>query len=343
METALQVECSATVSDRDATLRWFLRRYGRGCMAYSTLQPGLDYFLHERLGYLAYLRLRHPIFAPRGLHVVIGDPVAAVADYEALLDAYLESPGAAATAFIEIGPNFATLLSRRGYPVNEVGIEWEIDLDEFDDELRGGQYSHLRRWRNKASKTGVEVAEGKISTLNREEVSALNRDWLQRKGGEELVGLVRPFVQENEPDVRYFWATKQGRLLSFAVFDPMYRDGQIIGYLHNLSRTVHDAPHGTSDLIVLEAIRRFRAEGREILSLGLSPLAGVEDAHYRHRTLVNKLFRFMYRNCSFIYPFEGNFFHKEKYRGRSIKTYIASMPAFSVYRVLGVCKALRMF
>jgi phosphatidylglycerol lysyltransferase len=333
----------AAADSREALLVPYLRQHGRGCMAYSTLQPGLQYFIHERLGYLAYLRLRHPLFAPRGLHVVLGDPIAAVADHEALLDAYLQSPGAAATVFLEIGEAFAAILSRRGFPVNEMGVEWEIDLSGFDSELRGPSYSHLRRWRNKARKEGVEVVEGRISQLDRDELMALNREWLARKGGHEFIGLNRPLTLEDEDDVRYFWATREGRLLSLAIFDPMYRDGEVIGYLHNLSRIVGDAPHGTNDLIVLKALGRFQAEGRELLSLGLSPFALLGDGRYPHKPYLSGLFRFMFRHCPFIYPFEGNFFHKDKYRGRHFKVYLASIPGLSLYRVLGVFKALQVF
>lgn len=333
----------AVVDSPSAVLTRYLHQHGRGCMAYSTLQPGLQHFIHERLGYLAYLPLRHPLLAPGRLHVVLGDPIAAVADYEALLDAYLQSPGAAATVFLEISEDFAEVLSRRGFPVNQMGVEWEIDLPGFDSELRGQAYSHLRRWRNKARKEGLEVVEGRISELDRDELMALSQEWLERKGGHEFVGLNRPLTVQDEDGVRCFWATRDGRLLSLAVFDPMYRDGEVIGYLHNLSRIVSDAPHGTNDLIVLEAIKRFQSEGRELLSLGLSPFALVEDGRYPHKPYLSKLFRFMFRRCPFIYPFQGNFFHKDKYRGRHSKVYLSSVPNLSLYRVLGVFKALQVF
>jgi phosphatidylglycerol lysyltransferase len=341
--TELVLDPASRAGERTETLRSFLEQHGRGCMAYSTLQPGLEYFVHEQLGYLAYLPLWHPLFAPRRLHVVIGNPIARASDYDALLEAYLVSPGAAATVFLEITSEFAEVLSRRGLPVNEVGVEWELDLASFDSELRGSRYSHLRHWRNKARKEGVLAVEGRLSELDANELMSLNRDWLERKGGHEFVGLNRPLTLEDEEDVRYFWAMRDGRLLSLAIFDPMYRDGRIIGYLHNLSRTLHDAPHGTTDLIVLEAIRRFQAEGLEVLSLGLSPLAMLRDEQYRHSRSVKALLGLIFRHGSCIYPFEGNFFHKEKYRGRHFKVYLSSLPGLNLYRVLGVFKALHVF
>lgn len=324
-------------------LQRYLRQHGRSCMAYSTLQPGLDYFVHERLGYLAYLSFRHWLFAPRGLRVVLGDPVAAVDDYAALLDSYLLAGGAAATVFVEIGDEFACLLNSRGFAVNELGLEWDIDLAGFDLALPGQPFSHLRRWRNKARNEMVEVVEGQICALDHNELHTLNTQWLKKKGGQEFIGLTRPFTPQTEPDVRYFWATQRGRLLSLAVFDPIYRNGHVIGYLHNHSRTISDAPHGTTDLIVLHALAVFRREGRERLSLGLSPFALLHDGRFCGSKTLLKLFRFMFRHCSFIYPFKGNLFHKEKYRGQPVKVYLSSIPALNIYRVLGVFKALRLF
>ena len=322
-------------------LRPFLVRHGSGAMAYSTLQPGAVQFIHDQLGYLAYIPIRHPLYAPRGMNVVIGDPIAAKVDFAPLLDAYLASTDTAFTAFLDIGRDFADVLSARGYPVNEFGVNSVIDLAGFDLDLRGKQYSHLRRWRNKARSEGVEVHEGRLSEQGSEELSELNREWLARKGGHDLAGLTRPLILEDETDVRYFLARRNGRLLALAVFDPLYRDGRVIGYLHNASRAIKEAPNGTNDAIVLHVLGRFKAEGKETLTLGLSPLALKNGEAYPYNPRVAWAFDFIYRRCSFIYPCQGNFFHKEKYCGRQDASFIAGVPTLRLYHLLGILKALR--
>lgn len=330
----------AAATPQDSLLWRFLTRHGSSAMAYSSLQPGAAHFVHEQLGYLAYIPVRHPLFAPRGMNVVIGDPVAAKADFEALLHAYTAESDAAVTVFLDIGRDFADVASALGYPVNEFGVNWKIDLAGFDSELRGKHYSHLRRWRNKARNEDVEVHEGRLSELDGAELRELNREWLSRKGGKDLAGLVRPLILEDEKDVRYFWARRQGRLLALAVFDPMYRDGRVIGYLHNASRALKDAPNGSNDAIVLQAISQFKAEGKEILSLGLSPLALKNGEPYAHSSALAWAFGFIYRRCSFIYPCQGNFFHKEKYCGQQQPSFIAGTPTLNLYHLLGILKAL---
>ncbi len=63
----------------------YLKQHGGRCMSYSTLQPGMEYFIDEDRGYLAYHTIRHPVLAPFGRRIVLGDPVAAVSDYASIL------------------------------------------------------------------------------------------------------------------------------------------------------------------------------------------------------------------------------------------------------------------
>lgn len=323
----------------------FLHRFGSQPIAYSVVQPGLEYFIDDELGFLGYIAIKDRIFAPRGLHMVIGNPICAPENYGELLDRYLAVARAdvATCAFVEINSEFAGVLHERGLPVNELGVEWELDLTNFDPQLPGKGYQNLRRWRNKAQAEGVQVQEGRMYELlerHADELTELNDEWLKRKGGTEFIGLTRPMETAEHPYVRYFWATQKGRLTALAVFDPMFENNQIIGYYHNLCRVLQSAPHGTNDLIVLEAMRRFQAEGKRMVSLGMSPFAEITNEEYGHfNPRVAGMFRFMYNHCQFVYPFRGNHFHKRHYRGTPHRSYMASVPELNIYRVLGVFRA----
>lgn len=328
-------------------LRSFLRTHGRSTLARSTLQADAEQFEVAGRGYVAYMPLRRGLLAPRGLRVVLGEPVCAVEDYDAVLDAFVEDSGSRTVAFLDFNHDFAQVLARRGHIVNEMGVEWDIDPRTFDPTLPGKEFAHLRRWRNKARKSGVRVVEGRMSTLLAErgdELMALNEQWLSTKGGREMVGLTRPMVLHDEPDVRYLWALgADDELVGLTVLDPVYRDGALIGYMHNLARTAPHAVHGTNDLMVLEALARLRDDGCELLSLGLSPFAALTDGEFRHRRSVARLFHFLHERCQFIYPFKGNLFHKERYRGRPRTVYMAALPDLHVLQIPGFMKALGIF
>lgn len=330
-----------TYSPAFKDIDFFLRQYGVGSMAFSSLQPELKYFIHKDYGYMAFLYLKDMVWAPKGFNVILGDPICNVENFDLLLDAYLEEVGKENTAFVHLSHTIAAKLVKRGVNVNQMGVEHLIDLPSFDVKLPGSQFSHIRRWRNKSKKEGVIVKELPFDSISPAQFQAVNENWLSRKGGSEYIGLTRPLRVEDKKDVRYFWAFKEDRLIGFAFFDPMYRDGKIYGYIHNIARLDDTCPNGTNDLIILTALEKLKEEGLDVLSLGLSPLAGIEDKDLPCHKGISKILQFMFKKCEFVYPFQGNFFHKEKYRSRKEQTYLAILPNSNLYRLMGVFRTLK--
>jgi len=320
---------------------YFLRQYGVGSMAFSSLQPELKYFIHKEYGYMAFLYLKDWIWAPKGFNVILGDPLCQPENFDALLDAYLEKVGNENTAFVHLSEPIAQKLAERGVNVNQMGVEHLIDISSFDTSLPGGQFTHIRRWRNKARKDGVVVKELGFDEIDPEAFQKVNQNWLSRKGGSEYIGLTRPLRIEDKQDVRYFWAFQDDQLIGFAFFDPMYRHGDVYGYIHNIARLNDACPNGTNDLIILEALQTFKDEGRQVLSLGLSPLAGIEDDKLPCHRGISRILKFMFKHCEFVYPFQGNFFHKEKYRSKKQQTYLAILPNSNLYKLMGVFRTLK--
>jgi phosphatidylglycerol lysyltransferase len=330
-----------TYSPAFKDLDFFLRQYGTSSMAFSSLQPELKYFIDKKLGYMAFLYLKDWAWAPKGFNVILGDPICKKEDFDELLDKYLEEVGSENTAFVHLSEEIASKLSNRGVRVNQMGIEHLIDLTSFDVSLPGSHFSHVRRWRNKARKEGVIIKELDFDEVNPSEFQAVNDNWLSRKGGSEYIGLTRPLRVEDKKDVRYFWAFKDERLVGFAFFDPMYRNGEIYGYIHNIARLDDTCPNGTNDLIILTALEKMKEENLEVLSLGLSPLAGIEDENLPCHGVISRILKFMFKHCEFVYPFQGNFFHKEKYRSGKEQTYLAILPDSNLYRLMGVFRTLK--
>jgi hypothetical protein len=62
-----------------ALLSPFLKQHGREALAYATLQAGMEYFVTDA-GYIAYITVRHPVFARQPKKIPLSDPICAVAD-----------------------------------------------------------------------------------------------------------------------------------------------------------------------------------------------------------------------------------------------------------------------
>ncbi|WP_291328333.1 DUF2156 domain-containing protein [Desulfovibrio sp. UCD-KL4C] len=287
-------------------------------MSYSTLQRGMNYAICDSIGYIAWVNIKN-LFSPTNHAVILTNPVAPPSLQGLFVDS-LQKIFKKMT-LIQIDEQLAETLYGFGYKIYQLGIESELDIKSFS--LEGRSKASLRRWRNKSLKAGVEIEEQKLSAINKKEINDLCQDWLQHKGGKELSFLTRPLPDKDEIDGRFFWARQHGKLIGVAGFDPIYSEGDIIGYYHNFDRISSDAVNGTSAMTVLAAVEKFRRENKNILSLGLSPLAGLQTGYDLNKPL-EKISKFIFKHGEKLYPFKGNAQHKAKYSGKTKRVFVAS-------------------
>lgn len=336
-----QTEYTQSLHEKQQKLDIYLKQYGQCCVAYSGLQSGLEYYVKEEVGYIAYLSFQHWLFAWKGRKIVLANPVCADNDLLMLTQCFLNDYEH--VIFLQTDEKMAVVLNKLGYELNEFGIETELPMPNFS--LAGKHRSKLRQWRNKCEKSAVTVTEGKRSTVNQQEVNTLSKQWIKRKGGHEYTFLTRPFYLVDEPDVRYFEAHRDGVLIGFAVFDPIYKNGKVIAYYHNVDRISANAPHGTGVYIILQAMQLIQQEdkGVDYISLGMSPLYKVHDKKYRHNKWTSDALWFAFHKLNFLYPFKGNASHKKKFHGRQKKVYICSTQGNTLKELFATMKALKLF
>lgn len=287
-------------------LRKYLIKHGSHSSAYSSLQKGLDHFIIDGTGYIPY--------APSsGITFALSNPLCAVEDYPRLVGSFMKK--FPRSAFLHVTPEAASALSAMGFYVNEMGVETELNLGSYN--YKGRAKESMRRMIRRAGESGVRVLEVRGDSGLNGELGEVTREWLttKRVRDREFWFLVRRAVYGDEPDVRKFIAIKDGRVAGFIFFDPMYRSGRVYGYLAGSLRTRPTSHGGTLALIMSRAIEVFKAEGVEVLSLGLSPFFEVEDSSYRHSFFMKHVFRFLYERGGGIYPFKGLSFFKSRYAG----------------------------
>ena len=312
----------------------YLLQYGNTCMAYSTLQQGLEYLLVEGTGYVAYASVNR--WLRPSVKVALGDPIAPCASWSHVAHAFLETCRPA--VFVQVHQPFAAFLSTSEHlKVNQMGIETDLAIPSFD--LRGKARAQVRHWLNVARNAGISVEEKPLATVASSDFIRLNRQWIQGRGRKELALLARPLVFHDGSQVRCFVATRAGRILAFATFDPLFADGRTLGFYHNHDRYELDCPHGTTALITLTALEQFRREGCRVLCLGMSPCGGLAKAAFDHNPLTAWLLRFMFRHCNFIYNFQGGFFHKSRYAGNVSPVYFAGTRGTTLGDILAVMQA----
>jgi lysylphosphatidylglycerol synthetase-like protein (DUF2156 family) len=295
-----------------------LRKYGNFALAYSaTFQPGLDYFEGEE-GFLAYKQVGSTAF-------VLANPLAPIGACEDLIRSFVSERSD--VCFWQASRQVAKILEKIGFCVNEMGTETRIELGGYD--FDGPRKRNFRRALNRPACRSYTIEERPVTSLDREELRTVSERWRQTRGvkNREMTFLTRPAILDDEVDVRKFFTfDPKGSLQAFAFFDPIYKGGEVVGYLCSAKRRLPEADTLVGYAMLHRAIRTFQDEGKVFLSLGLSPLCGIEDKELSNNRLVSLGFRAVYRSRLFnqlIYPLQGFAAHKGAFCGSAEQTYCA--------------------
>ena len=181
---------------------------------------------------------------------------------------------------------------------------------------------------NHAAKAGVTVSEYRpLEKRDPEIEQAFDRvtdEWLGQKKSSLLSFTMGTAGLEKPMDKRYFYARdKDNQIVAFIVFVPFLGKD---GYMADVTRHGNGAPGGVMETIIYEAFQVFKNEGIHYGSLGVAPLAGLDD---EKAELVEKLLRFVYDHLNECYGFKDLYRAKEKYSPTEwIPAYYIYLPKF---------------
>jgi lysylphosphatidylglycerol synthetase-like protein (DUF2156 family) len=314
----------------------YLQQHGREGIAYATLQAGMEYFI-TRKGYVAYTRVRHPVFARRAKRIVFSDPICAPADLADLIGRFLTRDPRA--AFGVISEECAAVLRAMGFKVNCLGYEPLIPIQTYNTKGNWKELDLIKRARNETRREGLTIQEEDGDSLRRrgEELRALSAKWVASKkiNDREIWLYARRPVFDHEEGVRKFVAYDQEqRVAGFAFYDPMYRGGEVFGYSANIVRCDEARFGRLATALHMEAMDAFKPEGKEVLNLLLAPFVKLDCGRFNEDWGARLFFTLSARFGNSIYNFNGLSFHKSKYRGIERPLYFASnslMPSGDIY------------
>ncbi|MEM9940707.1 MAG: phosphatidylglycerol lysyltransferase domain-containing protein [Planctomycetota bacterium] len=331
-------ETEAFQSDMPLDLRLsLLQRHGDFSIAYSTaVQPLLNHFGDDQ-GYFAYRKRWGHTF-------VLGDAVAANGHRADLLDRLISE--SRRLTFCQVAESTARQLNDRGFLINEMGYDTILDLDSYN--FAGKEKEWLRYASNWTARRGYQIKEVNFSQISPAQVEEVSEAWRKTRTvkSKEVRFLNRPILLRDEQDVRWFCLfTPEGSLVSFVVLDPIYRDGQVAGYVTVFKRRHPAAPQYAEPSVMKHLIEQLQSEGVAELRLGLSPLAEIDDAksEFRHSPLTSSAFRFTFQSKltnKYFYHLAGHADYKRRFRGREEKVFFASPTRFNVVRLMalvGLC------
>lgn len=309
----------------------YMRQYGSHCMSFSTLQPGMKFFDVPGKGFIGYMERW-------GSQMVLSDPICHEDDRESLIEAFLEKYPS--SAFIQVTEPIARLIHERfGFYATQFGIETIIDLKKWS--LSGKKKQILRTSINQAKKKGIVIRENPEETRHHE----LSKEWIatRKTKNREISFLIRPMVMDHEDETRKFFAYQNDELIGFAFFDPIYKDGEIVSYVPNISRFSHKFRQGIFYSLMTHAIETFKNEGLKEVNLGLSVLVLDDEDEVSESKLLKNAERLIFKYFNFLYNFKGVAFTKSRFQGKTNKFYAAHKWSFPAAKLLTMFKISNVF
>ena len=293
---------------RQTELYSWVRRYGTNSSSYVLLEGPKSYFTSAAVdGFLAYQ-------ISAGIALIAGDPVCAPGQARQLIHDFVAAIKRPVGAY-QVSPLILEAFREEGFGDVQVGKEAIFDLDHFT--LAGGEMELVRAATNKARREGVVVTEHHPfaigSKVLNDELRVISEEWLRDKGHHELGFLLGSLGLERPSAKRYYIARSgkgKGRIEGFIVCEPIYGRK---GYYLDVTRRRADAVRGTMEFLTTEIFRFLRDEGFELVSMGLAPLALLDDPDLIAHPRLTRLMRFVYQRVNTGYDFKLLYRYKAKY------------------------------
>jgi lysylphosphatidylglycerol synthetase-like protein (DUF2156 family) len=233
-----------------------------------------------------------------------GDPLAPLEDMAELARQFASFARTKdrVVAFVPTSAAFASMVVPDDFTAVKVGASPYFDLQTWNP--RGDSAKKMRAGVNQARRAGVVVEMVAVDESLKKETAQLCLDWLGSRRTATTFGwliALDPFLHSEYK--KYFAARVNGKLVGFLAASPIpARKGW---YLEDVLREP-DAPHGTSTLLVFEALAKLKAEGAALATLGTSPLTtdGPNDLPTEHR-VVSSALAVASRRLGGFYNFEG--------------------------------------
>lgn len=309
----------------DKTLNGILKSYGFNSTSYLALESDKKHFFHHQVpAVTAYAQFNK-------VAIAAGEPICPIDLLGTAIDEFLyfSQQRSQAPLFFEVTELAVPALQQRGFKFLKLGEEPFFELDKFT--LKGNKMANVRSSGNTARKRGVTVreyypTEPEASQIN-PQLEAISSRWLETRGISELSFTLGTLSLEQPGDRRYYIAEYDHQVIAFLTYSPIYaRQGVYL----DLMRRTENTPTGTMDLLLSESFRLLGASGVKLVTMGMSPLANLQDCPIEQsKQLAWLLHQFSVHGKTF-YHFQQLHDFKRKFRPHFWE------PKYLAYRDLGV-------
>lgn len=241
------------------------------------------------------------------IRLVAGDVIASKNNLREAAGKFIESAAGQnkIAAFLPTTERFARAVVSNRVKALKIGAAPYFDLQTWNP--RGNKAKHLRANLNQGRRAGICIEKiSGIDDLFRLEVEKLCQSWQKNCRAAVKFGWLFDLSPLQFAEHKRFFAARgeNGELLGLLAASPIpAREGW---YLEDVLRRA-DAPNGTTDLLVCEALKTFAEEGAKIATLGTVPLAseGEDTISTAGNFFTKQTLKFSRTYLQSLYGFEG--------------------------------------
>ncbi|GAA3874313.1 bifunctional lysylphosphatidylglycerol flippase/synthetase MprF [Celeribacter arenosi] len=234
--------------------------------------------------------------------IALGDPVGERSEAAQLAWEFVDAANAANArpVFYEVGTENLSLWAEMGLAMHKMGEEAVIPLTSFT--MEGSDRKKLRTAYNRAGRDGLsfELVPAPASDALLDRLQEISTEWLTQKSRSEKRFSVGRFDRDYLRGFPIAVVRHNDRIVAFAnVLTTDLKTSATI----DLMRHVTDAPACLMEYLFMELILHLKAQGYSEFSLGMTPLAGLENRRGSRWTM--KLGALVYRHGGHFYNFDG--------------------------------------
>lgn len=317
----------------DNRINVLFNRYASNATSFMTFYDGFHYFLLERgseSGFISFVETA-------GTWVGAADPVGPPGLWRDLLSAFEGAARAAGktAVLLPVCTDVASLAREMGYRALQIGSEPWLKLG---DQNNAAHFASVNQLQSRGA-TVETFDPDQISSEDKVELEEVAERWLDSRKCANLSFLNRVEPWKLSAHKRYYRLVLEGKVEGFLAAVPV--PGRNAWYLVDLIRCP-DSPAGTTELLVIEAMKQLRREGASEVTLGMSPLANVGAAESLSHPMIYRALGFAFEHLNTFYSFKSLYAYKEKFRPQAWEPcYLISLsPTFSVRSSLGLFRAM---
>ena len=267
--------------------------------------------------------------------VCLGNPVCDKSDLFELISEFKQycKGNRLKLCFSSISKEIAGILCSMGFLYIKYGEEALIHLPSY--EISGAKKLKLRQKFRQVEKSGIRVTEY-YPGIRRDphieaQIEKVSNEWFSSKKGKLTFSLGDLHLEE-PLGRRYFVSMDQSNQVhTILMFSPFFKEQGY--YLDVMRRRISDTCPGTMEHAIITAAMKMKAEGVNVMSLGIAPLAGLNKSR-DSSTPLERFMNFMYYHVKSEYSFETLYQFKKKFAPDEWRSrYIAFEQTIPSYKV----------